>query len=437
MITTATNQSGDLRHEQQVPAVAGKRRRSMAAVRPAGKAGSGRPSGNTDMPYACTRIRARLSRLLSPHELEQLHRCQSLAELLPRFPEADYVAEAQQAVLDASDLNAWEAMLMAVYVHRLAAACRLIQDVVPSYADLLVGEWDLHHLRCLVRRVFRGGMSDERQDQPSTPSDALESDHPLSLGAEETKQSFVRHTFVPLGAFSRSQYERLAESNTLDDLCDCLEKCVPDVGRQLRQCLDHRSPADRLEAYPTSGDASSLEELELLVENRHFRRQLACASSAISREDRSVARQCVALRIDAMNLCTSLRFLGRSLTREMITSLYVPGGSLNPEQFETLMGADVLEQLYHRLPRGPLTDALDRGMLAYANVNRVSVFQRLLEEQQLLLEKRLARRYPLSLAVPLYYAACLRNEWLNLKMIVRGIHFSLPAGKVRGNLLYV
>ena len=138
-----------------------------------------------------------------------------------------------------------------------------------------------------------------------------------------------------------------------------------------------------------------------------------------------------------MNLRTSLRFLGRSLPRETVTKLYLSGGTLDPRQFEALMQADVLEQIYHRLPSGPLTHALDRGMLAYANVNRVSVFERLLEEQQLLLEKRLARCYPVSVAVPLYYASLVRNEWLNLKMIIRGICFSLAPGKVRGNLIYV
>ena len=226
------------------------------------------------MPYACTRLRARFTHLLTPPELEHFHRCQTLAEVLPYLPDGDYATEAKQAVLDASDLIAWEAMLMAVYVHRLADACRLIQDVVPSYADLLVGEWDLHHLRCLFRRILRGGTSEGRRNKPS---DEPASDDAFSLGADETRQSFVRQTFVPLGAFSRTEYEKLAESRTLADLGVSLDSTLPEMAGRLRQCLDPRRPADGREA--TSGDAATLEQLELLAENLHFQRQLTCAAA--------------------------------------------------------------------------------------------------------------------------------------------------------------
>ena len=58
-------------------------------------------------------------------------------------------------MLDASDLNAWDATLMAVYVHRLAAAV-LFQDVVRR---MRMCWWALHHFSGPPR--LRGGISDE------------------------------------------------------------------------------------------------------------------------------------------------------------------------------------------------------------------------------------------------------------------------------------
>ena len=101
------------------------------------------------------------------------------------------------------------------------------------------------------------------------------------------------------------------------------------------------------------------------------------------------------------------------------------------------MEADAIDQLYRRLPRGALTAALDKGMLAFANIGRASVFDRPLEEQQLRLEKRLARWHPgVGGSAAVFRRAC-GNEWVNLRMISRGICYRLPPGKVQGSLVYV
>jgi vacuolar-type H+-ATPase subunit C/Vma6 len=183
--------------------------------------------------------------------------------------------------------------------------------------------------------------------------------------------------------------------------------------------------------------AVGLWDAELWLDEEHFLRLGACAGRAQGRDDASIIRAYVALLVDLANLRTSLRFLGRHLPREEVRSLYLGGGSLNEEIFSAMLAADGLEQIYHQLPRGPLTAVLDRGMLSFASAGRASIFERPGDEQVLRLVHRLARRWPVSVAAPLDYLAKARNEWINLKMIACGVRYGLPVGKVRESLVYV
>jgi vacuolar-type H+-ATPase subunit C/Vma6 len=375
---------------------------------------------HTDLPYVCARLRARFPLFLGSAEWDRLRGVRSLPELLPDLLATDYAAEVRTAVFDARDLAAWETALRAVLVRRLTTVYRFLEESVPAYCHLVTDEWDLHHVRSLFRRVL------SRRGAPG-PGDS-----PLAEGkAEATEEEAeaaarVMDAYVPIGALSEQRYRLAAAAASADDLCTCLAEVFPKTIAGLRKLLEQRRD-----------QSLGLPEVELEIENAHFRQLLVRARQAVSREDCRVLRRAGAQRIDATNLRTSLRYLGRHISRDVVHSLFVPGGLLVEERFAELMEADAVDQLYRRLPRGPLTAALEKGMLAYANVGRASVFERPLEEQQLRLEKRLARRHPASVALPLYFVGRVRNEWINLRMICRGIRYRLPAGKVQGSLVDV
>jgi vacuolar-type H+-ATPase subunit C/Vma6 len=236
----------------------------------------------------------------------------------------------------------------------------------------------------------------------------------------------VLDAYVPIGALTEQRCRQAAAARSTVDLCTCLADVFPPAIAALRKLLE-RSPEDPL----------GLREVELEIENAHFRQLLFRARHAAGHEDGRVIRRDVTLRIDIANLRTSLRYLGRHVANDVVHSLYVPGGLLSEDRFADLMEADAVDQLYRRLPKGELTAALEKGMLAFANVGRASVFDRPLEEQQLRLEKRLARQYPASVAIPLDFVGRARNEWINLRMIVRGVAYQLPPGKIQGSLVYV
>ena len=211
-----------------------------------------------------------------------------------------------------------------------------------------------------------------------------------------------------------------------NDLCLRIQPWLPSWAHALRSFLEPpREPAIRLR------------EIELLLDEEHFRRLSQCAPRSRSRDDASIIRSYVALLADLTNLRTALRFLGRRLPREQVQSLYLRGGTLTEATFAALMAADGIEAIGRRLSRGPLTAVLDQGRSALANTGRASVFERLGDRQLLQLVHRLARRCPVSVAVPLDYLARSRNEWINLKMVACGIRYQLPAARVREGLVYV
>jgi vacuolar-type H+-ATPase subunit C/Vma6 len=350
----------------------------------------------TDLPYVCARIRARFPRLLSRGDLERVRGLRSLAEMFHDLLGTEYGPALQESFLDMQDLAEFEMALTAVFTRRVADVHGLVEQSVPAYAYLVFGEWDLHHLKSLVRRLFR-----------------------------KNDESAADETFVPLGTFTRQHYREAWAADSLESLCRCVEVWLPVPICALRSFL----------AQFNEGE-SQPRQIDLFLENQHFERLRACARRAVNREDAAIIRDEVALLVDMTDLRTSLRYLGRHLSRDDLHTLYLPGGSLSETQFAAMMAADAIEQVYRGLPDGPLTAAMDQAMLSFANTGRASVFERPLDEQRLRFEHRASRRCPVSVAVPLYYLSRARNEWINLKMIARGVRYGLPTGKVRENLVY-
>jgi len=358
----------------------------------------------TDLAYVCARLRARFPRLLPAGTLEQLRGLGSVAELFAALLTTDYAPQLKELVLDTDDMGEWETALTATYACRVNQVRSLIEESVPLYTYLVDGEWDVHHLRALLRRLLEKGTG-------------------VISGVTENDP---RPLFVPIGTFTRQRYCEALAAGSWEELCRRLEPWLPAWADVLRSFLE--TPRDQ---------AVGLWDAESWLDEEHFLRLGACAGRARGRDDASIIRAHVALLVDLANLRTSLRFLGRHLPREEVRSLYLGGGSLNEEIFSAMLAADGVEQIYHPLPRGPLTAVLDRGMLSFASAGRASIFERPGDEQVLRLVHRLARRWPVSVAAPLDYLAKARNEWINLKMIACGVRYGLPVGKVRESLVYV
>lgn len=352
---------------------------------------------HTDMGYVCARLRARAQHLLAAENLEALRGLPTLAELFSALLPTEYGPSLQTRVLDVNDLGEWEAAFTATLARRISQVRAWIDAVVPAYADLVDGEWDVHHLRSLLRRLA----------QPGTER---------AVGPE----------FVPLGALTRERYGAALAARSPAELCTLLQPWLPAWSACLRSLFE-----------PPRQPPFDWREIELQLDDEYFRRLAQCARRLVRWDDAAVIRRYVALLSDLTNLRTALRFLDRHLPQDRVSRFFVSGGTLTGTDFATLLAADSSEEMCRRLPRGAWRAAVGQGVARAASAGRVSALERWGDERVLQLTRRLARQCPVSVAMPLSYLARARNEWINLKLIACGMRYRLAADRVREGLVYV
>ncbi len=204
-----------------------------------------------------------------------------------------------------------------------------------------------------------------------------------SAGTRGGDEAAAREAFVAAGTLELEVYRGRWPPGRLANSAAIWSPWPPDAAQgDLEQCLLQGK------------DEPSLRHVELVLEQSHLRRLRLCAEAAATRADADIIRRLVALEIDMANLRTSLRLLGRHVAREEVARYYLPGGSIGHEQFAAMMSADAIEQIYRRLPNGPLTAAMNKGMLSFAGAGRASVFERPLDDERLRLLKVLSRLEP-------------------------------------------
>ncbi len=345
--------------------------------------------------WLCARVWARIPRLLGPRELERLRSAGDLAGLFHLLRETDYAPHVEQAVLDPADLDELDRGLVAALAARVEQVRQWVEDSVPQYRYLVVGQWDCHHLLAVTRRLLIG-----------------------------SDRAVASKAYVPVGAWTPARYSEALAAETMPDLLRSVEHVMPEVAARMGSFL-----AEPREHEP------GLREIELFLDELHLGRMLACARAAVDRTDARLLRKLIAWEADLLNLRTALRLLGRRLPATETRSLWLAHGSLGREQFLDLMGCDEIEQLYRLLPRGPLAVAVERGMLGFVSQGRASVFERCFDIERLRLRRRLARLHRVSVVVPLLYLARANNELVNVRMIARGIRYGLPTGRVQENLV--
>ncbi len=345
--------------------------------------------------WLCARVWARMPRVFAPCDLERLRSTGDLPGLFHSLLDTEYAPHVKEAVLDVADLEELDRGLAATLAARVEQVRQWVEDSVPQYAYLVVGEWDCHHLRTLARHLV--GKSD---------------------------RAAANKAYVPIGAWTPARYNDALAAERMPDLLRKVERVMPEVAEEMRDFL-----GEPREHEP------SLREIEVLLDELHLRRMLACARVAVDRTDARLLCELIALEADLSNLRTALRLLGRHLPATEARSLWLAHGLLSEEQFLVLMACDEIEQLYRLLPRGPLATAVERGTLAFVSQGRASVFERCFDTERLRLRRRLARLHRVSVAVPLLYLARARNELANMRMIARGIRYGLPAGRVQENLV--
>jgi ATP synthase A1 C subunit len=228
---------------------------------------------------------------------------------------------------------------------------------------------------------------------------------------------------VPTGEFTEVQLAELADEDDVLSVANALTTWGYPFAFQLRRVIHEQM------------ETLDLVSLESAVNRLYFRWGL----EQLREEDGNtrMARHMLQLQIDLANVRSALDHVRhREKGEEMESFQLVPGGTIRREVLEEVAAAQGTLEAFEMLAETHFAPAIERGILAFGGARRLGVMERFLEQEVIEAGCRLFRKDPLSLAVPLGYVWRKYNEFINLRILVRGKAYRMPVNAIREELLF-
>lgn len=249
--------------------------------------------------YGNTRLRAMRARLLDAGDLSEMLTSGSLDRMLAMLADTPYGPDVEAALVRARGLRRLDEAVRLNLARTLRQMASFYDEDVAPLIDLLLGRWDIHNLRALLRL-------------PPSPFEAGD----------------VSSLLVPAGRLSETELAELAaqpDTRARIDLVVTWQIPTPDTAALLS-----RGRAE----FEREGDPAALERALDIA----FATRLSDTLGEVRKGAAAVLRG----EVDLRNLSAALRFRSARLDREPEWSArppaYLEGG---------LVGAEVWEQLHH------------------------------------------------------------------------------------------
>jgi vacuolar-type H+-ATPase subunit C/Vma6 len=261
--------------------------------------------------------------------------------------------------------------------------------------DIQLGRWDVSNIVTVMRSVRAGS-------RPNRVTDAL----------------------VPAGRYSPAQLEELAKEPDIRSLADSLVQWDSPFGPVLRRSI-----------LAGHGEADySRAESELFVE------YFVSAFEELDAEDPDdcIVRDQLRLQADMINVLGVLKQIdSRSHGMDEPGISRIPGGFIGPSEIAELHASENMELALETLDGTEFAPAVERGILAFGETDRLSVLERFLETVVFDRGMRLFRKNPLNISVPIGFIWRKLNEFMNLRILARGKRYKLPTAAIREEMFLV
>ncbi|MFA6505937.1 MAG: V-type ATPase subunit [Treponemataceae bacterium] len=347
----------------------------------------------SDYDYLNARVRAMAGSLISNELLDQISRAEGEDIFIDLLMDSAY-AQALTEVLESShESDAAESALR----RNLFSCLDKLRSIAPPgplrLIDIQLNRWDLANIITIIRGKRR------------------------SASAED-----IISALVPAGQFHPKQLASLAAETDEIAVADALATWGYQFASVLRQ------------AIRASVSDPSLAALERCLYGEYFAWALSVLDPRES--DEAILRGHLAMQIDLANILVLLKGAdNRSRGVRAAPSAMIPGGSLGNLALENLGKAPDVERALELLDLTSFAPAVERGVLSYGRDKRLGVIERFLEAVVIEAGIRLFRRDPLSAGVPLGYLWKKVSEYLNLRILLRGKRYRMPANAVREELI--
>ncbi|WP_455383375.1 V-type ATPase subunit [Salinispira pacifica] len=273
-----------------------------------------------------------------------------------------------------------------------------IQSFAPQEPRRLIGiqlnRWDVMNILAILRGVHNGSEQEE-----------------------------IMRSMIPAGEYHPAQLSELAGEHDIQAVADSLTTWGYAFAFEVRRAVKEFSSR--------GGDFT---ELEAKVYERYY--TWALDSLEQTEEDQVTLRDHIRMQIDLVNVVTALKQVAyRSQERPIEEPRRIPGGTLQGSILDQLSSSQNVEYALEVLDQTLFATAVERGILVFGQTNRLSVIERFLEQVIIEQGMKMFRGDPLGSSVPLGFIWRKINEYFNLRMLLRGKRYRLPANAIREELL--
>ena len=349
----------------------------------------------SDYDYLNARVRGMSSRLLDRSTFEDLLQSRGEDVLLDVLMELPYGEELRDVLGGGFRLEAVEDALrrnLSATVHRLLS---LAPERPRELLAVQVNRWDVQNVITILRGKLHASAYDE-----------------------------IMSSMVPAGQFGVAQLEELVSEEEAADVADALTTWNYEFSFPIRRSIRENIGG---------GDIVRLETL-LLTE--YF--QWAFSRLSPEDENEAILRKHLQLQTDLINVVGSLHMVSMRERHEAASPRErIPGGLLSGRVLDEIEGQPNVAMALEILEGTYFAPAVERGILIFGQTNQLSDFERFIETVVMDKGMRLFRGEPFSIAVPLGYLWRKVNEYINLRLILRGLFYEVPPNVIKEQMFFV
>jgi V/A-type H+-transporting ATPase subunit C len=325
--------------------------------------------------YACARVRARKSQLLTKDnypkfllmDLNEIGRFlgetrykTEMAELAARYEGVDLIELGTSRNLARS------------FTEVLSFTTGELQDMISSY----LSRWDIWNIKTILRGKFYGA------------------------GIEE-----IREDLVPAGLLKEDDLNALLSLATVGEVLDSLKKVsgmvIPDEVRA---------------AYDKSGTLAPIEDFL----DQYYYANLINRVNVKSKPER-VFLAYIRREIDTKNLMTLLKLKKAGLASEKIATYFIDGGEqIKKEDFARLASMEGVEQMAGELTKFTFFEDIKEPLEVAKTSGNMGEVAMAMQRYSMRLAQKMAHAYPLSVLPIVDYMIRMKNEVDNIRIIARG-----------------
>jgi len=334
--------------------------------------------------YVCTRMRVRKAKLLPKEEYMRMLNM-SLAEITRFIEETQYKQEIDEQATTFKGINLIEIALS----WNLAKEYQKIQEITPGslkqFTHAYLRSWDIQNILNLLRGRMQG-----------------------------VKTGRIKEIIIPAGSLGIAELDRMLAEDNVDRIVDLLK------GHRLYPVLARE--------FPAAKESGSFAKMENDLYKQFYEDIIRDArSGAIAGSDQFLAY--IRLEIDVKNVKTLFRMRADEVT-ENGHDLFIPGGSMSPQDFANLNAIKDLNEFIDavkvQIPSESLSGLLDD----LKGEKKPRDIEKRLTRVQLDQMEKMSKRNPFSIHPILVYLEKKKYEVFNLRALARGKESKLPSEKI-------